>query len=258
MNISEIVRTLADYDCKISCLSVRRFLRRFQERQSFENAALPGRPAEDVMPQLMTFIDNQMEQNDELTAPNLKKKIYEEFGVNFSESKVKRLRKKLGWVQTGTKYCQLIREPNRVKRLEFCLQCEEDGETFDNVIFTDECSVHMEKHAKLSFRRKWEQPKFKGRAKHPYKVWAGMFGLGFLSAVQRGSSCLPETWTPSFTSKKFSAEPCFLSSERHFLTATDSNKTTTLNTLAGWRKNTWNQVGFTGGKRLLRALTSIP
>ena len=180
MNISEIVRTLADYDCKISRLSVRRFLRRFQERQSFENAALPGRPAEDVTPQLMTFIDNQMEQNDELTAPNLKKKIYEEFGVNFSESKVKRLRKKLGWVQTGTKYCQLIREPNRVKRLEFCLQCEEDGETFDNVIFTDECSVHMEKHAKLSFRRKWEQPKFKGRAKHPYKVhvWAGISKRG--------------------------------------------------------------------------------
>ena len=94
MNISEIVRTLADDDCKISRLSVRRFLRRFQERQSFENAPLPGRPAEDVTPQLMTFVDNQMEQNDELTAPNLQKKIYEEFGVNFSESKVKQFRKK--------------------------------------------------------------------------------------------------------------------------------------------------------------------
>ena len=196
-----------------------------------------------------------MEQNDELTAPNLQKKIYEEFGVNFSESKVKRLRKKLGWVQTGTKYCQLIREPNRVKRLEFCLQCEEDGETFDNLIFTDECSVHMEKHAKLSFRRKWEQPKFKGRAKHPYKVhvWAGISKRGATRVLS-----LPETWTPSFTSKKFSAEPCFLSSERHFLMATDSNRTTTQNTQAGWRKNSWNQVGFTGGRHLPRALISIP
>ena len=169
MNISKIAKTLADDDCKISRLSVRRFLKRFQERRSFENAPLPGRPAEDVTPELMTFIDEQMEQNDELTAPNLRKKIFEEFEVKFSESKVKRLRKKLGWVQTGTKYCQLIREPNRAKRLEFCQQCEEDGETFDDVIFSDECSVHMEKHAKLSFRRKWEQPKFKGRAKHPYK-----------------------------------------------------------------------------------------
>ena len=96
MNISEIVKTLADDGCKISRLSVRRFLRHFQGRQSFENAPLPGRPAEDVTPQLMTFVDNQMEQNDELTAPNLQKKIFKEFGVNFSESKVKQLQKKLG------------------------------------------------------------------------------------------------------------------------------------------------------------------
>ena len=31
----------------------------------------------------------------------------------------------------------------------------------------------MENHAKLSFRRKWEPPKMKGRPKHPYKVHAG-------------------------------------------------------------------------------------
>ena len=63
---------------------------------------LPSQPAEDGTPQLMTFINNQMEQNDELTAPNLQK-IFEEFGINFSESRVKRQHKKLGWVQTGTK-----------------------------------------------------------------------------------------------------------------------------------------------------------
>ena len=38
----------------------------------------------------------------------------------------------------------------------------------------------MESHAKISFRRKWEQPKLKGRAKHPYKVhiWAGISKKG--------------------------------------------------------------------------------
>ena len=179
-NISEIVRTLAEDDCKISRLSVRRFLRRFHERQSFENTPLPGRPAEEVTLPIMNFIDAQMERNDELTAPNLRRKIFEEFKIDFSESKVKRLRKKLGWVQTGTKYCQLIKEANRAKRLAFCLKCEEDGETFDNVIFTDECSVHMEKHARICFRRMWEPPKLKGRPKHPYKVhiWAGISKRG--------------------------------------------------------------------------------
>ena len=110
-----------------------------------------------------------MEQNDELTAPNLQKKIYEEFGVNFSESKVKWLQKKT-WL--GADWYEIC--------LEFCLQCQEDSETFDNIIISDECSVHMEKHAKLSFRHKWEQPKFKGHAKHPYKVhvWAGISKRG--------------------------------------------------------------------------------
>ena len=67
-----------------------------------------------------------------------------------------------------------------MKRLEFALKCLEDQENFDHVIFTDECSVHMENHAKLSFQRKWEPPKMKGRAKHPYKVhvWAGISKRG--------------------------------------------------------------------------------
>lgn len=82
--------------------------------------------------------------------------------MQFSCQKVKRLRLKLGWVQTGTKYCQLIREPNRLKRLEFAEQCLKDNEQFDNVSFTDECSVLMENHSEITFHRKWEQPKVKG------------------------------------------------------------------------------------------------
>ena len=69
---------------------------------------------------------------------------------------------------------------NHRKQLEFSQKCVEDNEQFDDVIFTDECSVYMEKHAKLCFRRRWEQPKLKGRAKHPYKVhlWAGISKRG--------------------------------------------------------------------------------
>ena len=78
-NISEIVRILADDECQTSRLSVRRFLRRFEERQSFENAPTPGRPAEQVTLEVLKFIDAEMERNDELTAPHLRKKINEKF-----------------------------------------------------------------------------------------------------------------------------------------------------------------------------------
>ena len=56
------------------------------------------------------------------------------------------------------------------KQPEFCYKCQEDEETFDHVIFTDECSVHMEKQVKICFHRKWQPPKLKGRVKHLYKV----------------------------------------------------------------------------------------
>ena len=123
----------------------------------------------------MDIIDKQMERNDELTSPGLTKLIYEEFGLNFSIQKVKRLRQKLAWVQTGTKYCQLIHEPNRIKRLEFSEKCLRENEQFNNLTFTDECSVFMENHSKTTFHPKWEQPKIKGRPKHPLKVhvWVG-------------------------------------------------------------------------------------
>lgn len=110
---TEIVRVLAEDDVKISRWSVIRFLRRYKERQSLGNAPKSGRPAQGVTVELMNFIDVEMERNDELTSPLLARKILQRFGLQFSQEKVRRLRRKLGWVQTGTKYCQLIREPNR-------------------------------------------------------------------------------------------------------------------------------------------------
>lgn len=165
----EIVKLLAEDDVKISRWSVIKFLKRYRERQSLENAPRTGRPSEGVTIEVMNFIDAEMERNDEMTSPLLARKIYEKFGLNFSIQKVKRLQKKLGWVMTSTKYCQLIREANQVKRLEFSEQCLSENEQFDNVIFTDECSV-----------MKWEQPQVNGRPKHPVKVhiWAGISKRG--------------------------------------------------------------------------------
>ena len=71
-NISQIVKILAEDDCHISRLSVRRFLRRFQETQSFANAPKSGRPNENVTTEITNFIDSEMERDDELTASKLR------------------------------------------------------------------------------------------------------------------------------------------------------------------------------------------
>ena len=61
--------------------------------------------------------------------------------------------------------------------------------SFDNVIFTDECSIHMENHGKLSFHCKWEPPKLKGHSKHPFKVhvWAGISKRGSTKIIFSGN-----------------------------------------------------------------------
>lgn len=178
--VTEIVRILAEDDVKISRWGLIKFLKRYDERQSLENAPKTGRPVEGVSIELMNFIDAEMERNDEMTSPELTRRVNQRFEKLFSQDKVKRLRRKLGWVCTTTKYCQLIREPNRIKRLEFAEKCLQDAEQFNDVIFTDECSVLLENHTKISFHREWEQPKLKGRPKHPIKVhvWAGISKKG--------------------------------------------------------------------------------
>ena len=160
---------------KISRGSVIRFLRRFQETKSLENAAKSGRRPLGVTIELMNFIDAEMESNDELTSPELAKRILLHLSAIFAaKSKTPATE---AWMGVNRhKVLPVDSEPNRVKRLQFSEDCLRENEQFNNVIFTDECSVLLENHSKLSFQRTWEQPKVKGKPKHPIEVhvWAGI------------------------------------------------------------------------------------
>ena len=54
------------------------------------------------------------------------------------------------------------------------------GDTFDDCIFTDECSIQLQANGPLTFHRWWEPRHIKGKAKHPTKVhvWAGISKAG--------------------------------------------------------------------------------
>ena len=79
----------------------------------------------------------------------------------------------LGWVCSRPKYCQLVRELNKQKRVEWCTERIATQDDFDNVIFTDECSVKL---GRLCFRKRGGIRKFKPKPKHPIKVhvWVGI------------------------------------------------------------------------------------
>ena len=70
----------------------------------------------------------------------------------------------------GAGYCQLIRDVNKEKRLDFVTLHPHFPLECSDVIFTDECSVMIERHVKRCARLKGERPTPKPRPKHPYKV----------------------------------------------------------------------------------------
>ena len=87
---------------------------------------------------------------------------------------VLRGRQALGLTFRGSAYCQLIREANKQKRLDWVQKHLRDN--FQNVIWTDEASIQLETHHKRCYRKKGETPKPKPRPKHPVKVhvWGGI------------------------------------------------------------------------------------
>lgn len=85
-------------------------------------------------------------------------------------------RRKLGWVHTSTRYCQMIRMENKDKRLLFCMSIIQEKEDFNDCIFTDESTVRCERFLAKQFRRVGEPSALKPKPKHPLSVhvWAGI------------------------------------------------------------------------------------
>ena len=69
---------------------------------------------------------------------------------------------------------------NKRKRLIWSKEQLRVKEDFKNVIFADECSVQLEQHSRICFRKRLQPRKLKQRAKHPVKIhiWGGISTRG--------------------------------------------------------------------------------
>jgi hypothetical protein len=91
--------------------------------------------------------------------------------VDISVAIIKRVRREnLGWRSERAHYCQFVCEPNKMKRLIFCLTALQAKDRFEDTIFMDETSVQIEQYARICFHKEGTQPKRKGRPKQPLKV----------------------------------------------------------------------------------------
>lgn len=84
---TEIVHILAEDVVKVSRWSVIRFIKRYQDRQSLQNAPRSDHPTGEGSLEMMNFLDTEMEWNDEMTAPELTRGINDRFETRFSHRK---------------------------------------------------------------------------------------------------------------------------------------------------------------------------
>lgn len=121
----------------------------------------------------------------QICSPALQAKVVRETGINISRRTVRDLRFRLGFRVCMPRDVPIISEPNAQKRVEFCRRTIAAGERFENVLFTDECTVQLEHHSRFCFRSVNDDgtlgPRpFAAKAKHPFKVnvWGGISWKG--------------------------------------------------------------------------------
>ena len=135
-NSLQIVRCLVEEGHTVSKAGVLKFLRRYRQTGTITRAPGSGQ-ASKLTDKIWETIDDQMKKKDETTGLELQKLLKKEIeGFNASVSSILRWRNDLGWTAKGTKYCQMIREVNKEKRLKWAKDRTDQDTTFDNVIFT--------------------------------------------------------------------------------------------------------------------------
>lgn len=185
-SIRDICKRIREEEgCNYNIRSVYRLWKKFSKRHTILD--LPRRKrVRKLDDNMLELIDSLLMDNDELTARQLRVHLTEKYpSLNVSLSTIKRARKTKGWVCTKPHYCQLLREANKIKRVEWCQRQINNKEQFRNVVFTDECSVQLEQHSKICFRKQRQPRALKQRAKHPTKVhiWGGISYQGATKVV---------------------------------------------------------------------------
>lgn len=87
------------------------------------------------------IVDEQMCRDDETTASQLHA-LLTSMGYALNLRTIVQCRTSLGWTFRGSTYCQLIRDANKQKRLDFARKHRSNK--FANMIFTDECTIQLE------------------------------------------------------------------------------------------------------------------
>ena len=113
----------------VSKQGIRQFLKRYKDHETINRKPGSGCTIK-LSPMVQQIIETVMQEDDETTATQLQSKLANN-GIYVSQATILQNRF-LGWVYRGSAYCQLIRNVNKQKHLEWAR--EQQTDTFDDVI----------------------------------------------------------------------------------------------------------------------------
>ena len=185
ISVRDIHKRLEEENFVVTKQTLYRLIQKFKRDGVIVDLPRRKRPRK-ITSEMLEMIDNALKQNDELTSQQLGSQLKERFPLlNASLSTIKRARKEKGWVCTRPHYCQIVRDLNKRKRFLWCRYLKDTNERYENIVFTDECTVQLERHSRLCFRKQRQCRLLKPRAKHPVKihVWGGISSRGATNVV---------------------------------------------------------------------------
>jgi transposase len=114
-SVASIISTMTDEGKSVSAVTVRKWIFRWEKNNSLESHHCSGRSST-ITSEIAAFMDNLLDEDDELSSSELRRLIVRKFGVSLSSTTIRQyLRKNLEWVVIRTRPVPMISSANKVK-----------------------------------------------------------------------------------------------------------------------------------------------
>ena len=157
---------------------ISKFIAKYRETGSIGRQTGSGRPLK-ITAEVKEIVEEQMQTDDETSAHQLHR-LLKSRGHNISLCTILRCRTALGWTFRGSSYCQLIRHVNKQKRLDWAERHTDLA--FNDVVWTDECTVQLESHRRFCCRKRGQPAKNKPR-------YTECVAVVFIAGILRTCTC---------------------------------------------------------------------
>lgn len=181
---TSIQRRLAEKGLRISWDTVKYYIDKFQ-KGDFDDHVLPEvkdsttPKFNDLTTEDVNAVKESLSTNPVQSARDVQKLLTDR-GAEVGYTTTRKAIAAAGFTNATPRYCQLIRDANKLKRIEFCNMLIDSNDDMSNIIFTDETSVQLHQNRQTTYRPKGSVPTMCPKPKHPLKVhlWAGISRRG--------------------------------------------------------------------------------